>query len=159
MGALPFRSFLFSSQRSTKPIVSELLPGRFSKGRGGTAVNNGHRRSTPGPTGSAAGVAMQPCSPTTRTLGSLLTNDVWCGQYGKPFERALQKLYSKNRSRGGMKARMRESDSLSLAAKWCWVHGLFFFLSLLVLLTSFLLFCFPQPLLPLYLRLPLLSSL
>lgn len=46
---------------------------------------------------------MQLCSPTARTLGSLLTNDVWCGQYGKPFEQALQKLYSKNRSRAGWK--------------------------------------------------------
>lgn len=46
---------------------------------------------------------MQLCSPTTRTLGSLLTNGVWCGQYGKPFEQALQTLYNKNRSRAGWK--------------------------------------------------------
>lgn len=39
-----------------------------------------------------------------------------------------------------MKERMRESDSLSLASKWCWVHGIFSFLSLLVHLSVFFLF-------------------
>lgn len=100
-GVLPFRSFLFSSQWSTKPFVSELLPGCFSKGRGGTAVNNRHRRSTPGCNRKCWRVAMQLCSPSARTLGSLLTNGVWWGQYGRLFEQPLQKLYSQNRSRAG----------------------------------------------------------
>lgn len=39
-----------------------------------------------------------------------------------------------------MKERMRESDSLSLASKLCWVHGIFSFLSLLVHLSVFFLF-------------------
>lgn len=47
-----------------------------------------------------------------------------------------------------MKERTGESDSLSLASKWCWVHGLLSFLSLLVLLSLFLFFstcpCFPS---------------
>lgn len=50
----------------------------------------------PWPNRKCFGVATQLCSPAARTLGSLLTND---GQYSKPFERALQKPYSKNRSR------------------------------------------------------------
>ena len=57
----------------------------------------------PRPNRKCSGVAMQLCSTTARTLGSLLTNDVWWGQYGKPFEQALQKLYSKNRSMLGWK--------------------------------------------------------
>lgn len=94
-------SFLFASQRSTKLLVSELLPGCLSEGRGGTAVKQQAPALNPRPDRKCCGVAMQLCSPSARTLGSPLTNDVWCGQYGKPFEQALQRLYSKNRSRGG----------------------------------------------------------
>lgn len=101
---------------------------------------------------------MQLCSPTARTLGSLLTNDVWWGQYGKPFEQALQKLYSKNRSRVGWKREWERvivcpwlksgvgfmASSPSFLFGSVFLHSSFFFL---------------PPLLSLYLSLPIFSFL
>lgn len=102
---------------------------------------------------------MQLCSPTTRTLGSLLTNGVWCGQYGKPFEQALQKLYSKNRSRAGWK---REWERV-IVCPWLQSGVEFTASSSSFLFCSFFphssYFVFPRPLRPLYLCPSLLSFL
>lgn len=65
---------------------------------------------------------MQLCSPTTRTLGSPLTNGVWCGEYGKPFELALQKLYGKNRSRVGWKRDRERMRERVIVCPWLWSY-------------------------------------
>lgn len=150
-GVLPFRSFLFSSQWRTKLLVSELLPCCFSKGRGGTAANNRHRRSAPSSNRKCWRVAMQLRSPSARTLGSLLTNDVWWGQYGKLFEQPLQKLYSHNRSRAGWN---REWESV-IVCPWL-QSGVRFMASSPSFLCRYLVNI--SPLLPFYLCLSLLST-
>lgn len=77
----------------------------------------------PRPNRKRCGVAMQPCSPTARTLGCLLTNDGWCRHYGRPFVQALQKLYDYNRSRVG---RSRDRARV-IVCSWQWSGVKFFF--------------------------------